>query len=394
MALSAIVGIAQALEGREAAAQATHQALDKVGRNPVVMGLVIASHYFPIQPVINGVSTLLGDVPLLGLSSSVEITADGPSEHSVVVALLTGEGISIHADWFSGFSEDGLGVASNMAQSLQLEDAKGSLFVVADGFTEDTQLIRTALPQGDFSIAGCLASGSNLHEAKTYQIGGRQFGSGGLAAAFLKGNLVTGVGYGHGWQPVGVYFQVTRSDGPWIRTLDDKPVSEIYATLFNYPTREWTLPPLNELVRLYPLGIEQHTQEPLLICSPLRMEEDGSMRMNKVVPEGRIGHLLVGSIEKCVEAAQQAAHQALDAIGKARPILALLFTDVSWHMLFNAQPGRDIQSVREIIGSDVPIAGGYTFGQIVRTKPGTEQDAGNTDLLNQHIEIAILAEKE
>ena len=42
MALLAVVGQAQALEGREAAAQATHRALEQLGRNPVSLGIIVA----------------------------------------------------------------------------------------------------------------------------------------------------------------------------------------------------------------------------------------------------------------------------------------------------------------------------------------------------------------
>ena len=130
MTLTAGVGQAQALEGREAAAQATHRALDQIGRNQAVFGIVIASRYHAIQQVLTGASTLLGDIPLLGLSTNAEITEDGQSQRSVVVALLAGDGISVKADWWGGFGEDSRGVAQRMTQTLQLYHSDGTLLVV------------------------------------------------------------------------------------------------------------------------------------------------------------------------------------------------------------------------------------------------------------------------
>jgi hypothetical protein len=305
------------------------------------------------------------------------------------VALLSGEGIQAKSEFFSGFGDDSRGAAQHMTQAFQLYHAQGTLLVVADGFNGDAKHLCAALPAGGYTLAGCLAGG-NLHQARTYQIGGRQAGSGGLAAALIGSNLRTGVGYAHGWQPTGAYFQVTRSNGPWVRTLDERPTAEAYASLFKYPQRDWLHPPLNELVRLYPLGLEQKGKAPL-VRSPLRMEADGSLRMHTIIPEGATVHLMVGNSDGCLEAARQAAKQALQAIGEARPVLALLFTDIAWQMLFEAQPGREIQAVREVLGPEVPIAGGYTFGQIANL-PAREKTNGAPELFNQTLQIIIFAE--
>lgn len=394
MSLTAVVGQAQALEGREAAAQAAQRALEQLGRNPVSLGLVIASHYFPIQQVMNGVATLLGDAPLLGFSTSAEITSEGQSQRcsvtsrSVVVALLSGSDLQIRADWWPGFGDDSRAAAQKVAQALQLDQSAGVLMAVADGLVGDARQFCASLPAGNYTLAGCLAGG-DLRRARTYQIGGRQSGSGGLAAALLAGGLVASVGLAHGWQEVGAYFKVTRARGPWIRTLDNQSVAETYAKLFGYPAREWSFPPLDELVRLYPLGIEQKEKEDLLVRSPLRMESDGSLRMNTTVAEGSTGHLLVGSVAGCLEAARRAARQALEGLGRARPRLAVILTDIAWQMLFEATPGAEASAVRAELGEGVPIVGGYTFGQIAHTASN-----GAPELFNQHIEIVLLGEAE
>ncbi|NJN43770.1 MAG: hypothetical protein HC806_02860 [Anaerolineae bacterium] len=92
---------------------------------------------------------------------------------------------------------------------------------------------------------------------------------------------------------------------------------------------------------------------------------------------------MVGSASACLEAAAKAARQALTNIGAARPILAIVFADIAWKMLFETQPGGEIAPIREIFGPEIPIAGGYTVGQIHKSESGIE-------LLNQHIEIMLL----
>ena len=80
--------------------------------------------------------------------------------------------------------------------------------------------------------AGCLAGG-DTRIGKTYQLGGSKYGKGGLAGAFITGSdLKVGVGSAHGWQPVGASFKITSVRGPWVRSLDGKPASEVYAEMF------------------------------------------------------------------------------------------------------------------------------------------------------------------
>jgi hypothetical protein len=387
MPLAAVVSQTQALEGREAAVQATQQALELLGKNPV-LGFVIASHYYPIQQVVSGIATLLGDAPLIGFSTSAELTTGGQNQRSVAVALISGADIQTQADWWPGYSEDSRLATQKINQAFELSHAIGSLLVVADGLNGDAKLLCAALAPGDYTLAGCLAGG-DLRRARTYQVGGRKSGYNGLAAALLSGNIVIGVGLSHGWQPVGAYYKVTRARGPWVRTLDDHTVADVYGKLFSYQAREWAFPPLNELARLYPLGIEQEGKEAYLIRAPIRMEADGSLRMNTAVPEGSIVHLMTGSVDSCLEASRKAAQQALDNLGTARPVFALVLVDIAWQILLEANPGSEVSAIRSVLGESIPILGGYTFGQLAYSVPSR-----TPELYNQHIEVVLFGEPE
>jgi hypothetical protein len=192
------------------------------------------------------------------------------------------------------------------------------------------------------------------------------------------------VGYAHGWDPIGRQFRVTRSRGFWLRTLDGRPASETYAEIFGYPARDWAFPPLNHLARLYPLGVEQG--EEMIIRSPIRVEADGSFRMNAAIRDGIDAYLLVGSRNSCENAARRAAQQALQGLEDARPALAIVLVDIAWQMLLKANPGIEIAAIQDILGTQLPIAGGYTLGQIVPI-----QDA-SPKLLNQHITVILFGE--
>ncbi|HSO13132.1 MAG TPA: FIST N-terminal domain-containing protein [Anaerolineales bacterium] len=380
MTLKASIGHAQALNGREAGLQAAHHALNSLGSSNPRMGFIIASHQYQARDVVNGATSLLGDAPLIGLSSPVGFSSRGLHPNSVVVALLNGD-FQAETHWMPGYAQSGRETGLRLAQQLEGKDDARALLFFADGFNGDADQLCSALPNGNIALAGALSSG-DLHTGHSYQLAGSQTGTGSLAGAILRGDLRVGVGFAHGWNPVGSHFRVTRSRGFWLRTLDGRPASETYAQLFGHPAREWAFPPLSHLARLYPLGVEQGDQ--LLVRAPIRVEADGSFRMNAPVRDGVDAYLLVGNRESCEKAAQHAAQQALQGLNGDKPAFALILVDIAWEMLLKSHPGTEIAAVQDILGKNVPVAGGYTLGQIV---PGKE--SAPPQLLNQHIVVVV-----
>jgi len=95
--------------------------------------------------------------------------------------------------------------------------------------------------------------------------------------------------------------------------------------------------------------------------------------------------MLVGSRSACQEAAQKATQQALLQLGDAKPAFALVLVDLAWQMLLKSTPGVEIADVQDILGPEVPIAGGYTLGQIAPSKI-------NPHFLNQHMMVVVFGE--
>jgi len=385
MTLKVAIGHAQALNGREAGLQAAHHALNNLGVANPTLGFVIASHQYKARDVVNGVSSLLGDTPLIGLSSPVGVSSQGLHPNSVIVAFLKGD-FQAEVHWLPGYAQSGRETGALLKKQLEGKDDARAVLFFADGFNGDADQLCATLSDQDILFAGALSSG-DLHTGHSYQMAGPQNGSGALAATILRGDLNLGIGFAHGWNPVGSQFRVTRSRGFWLRTLDGRPASETYAQLFGHPAREWAFPPLSHLARLYPLGVQQDDQ--MLVRSPIRVEADGSFRMNAPVRDGVDAYLLVGSRASCEDAAQLAAQQALQQLNGRKPEFALVLVDVAWEMLLKSHPGSEIAMVQEILGDGVPVAGAYTLGQIA-----PDMNAGLPQLLNQHIMVIAFSNRQ
>src|SRR5689334_11585703 len=182
MAMIGSVGSAQALDGREAGLQAAHQALNTMGANTPSFGLVISSHQYQAREVLNGVSSLLGDSPLIGFSSPAGLTSKGQHAHSVVVAILSGD-FQVETQWYPGYAQSGRETATRVNQQIVGLVERQSVLCFADGFNGDAEQFCGGISGQPSQLAGGLSSG-DLHTGNTYQMAGNQTGTGALAAAF------------------------------------------------------------------------------------------------------------------------------------------------------------------------------------------------------------------
>jgi hypothetical protein len=367
--------------------QATQQALDQLGTARPVLALVFVAQEFNVAEVLNGLLSLLGDTPVWGFSTLCPISDEGEQARSVVVALIAGSDLKAQVQWWAGYSQDSSGTARQIAQSLRqdTQTARDLLFV-ADGINCDLSSLMQVLEGVPMGVTGCMAAGEQAL-GKTYQIGKNQAGVGSVSMALLGGKFRVGVGISHGWRSVGAFFRATRTRDVWIQSLDGSPAVESYVRYLGHSPREWASPPLTDLARLYPLGVEMEAGSTnLMVRSTLRVEVDGSLRMSAPVPEGSVVHLMVGDPEACLQAAQTAARSALEALGKAKPLLALVLVDVAWGYLFEMHPGQVSAALKQVLG-DTPLVGAYTLGQITRPSPKEIPE-----IYNQNLALVIIGE--
>jgi len=382
MGIETGAGYALGLEGREVTIRAIDQALADLGetREPIAFAFIVASNKFDIQGVLNGATAQLGASVVFGFSSPGQLTQDGIRAQSVAALLVAGRDVQALTAWDAG-------PGSNLFKGLQAQaQAPKGLLVLAGGMLDRQEQITDWLSHTDQTpAAGGLTSPGG---SGNYLFSGEGNGREGVAAALLCGGLSFGVGADHGWLPVGLYFREARMKGRTLTAVDGESPSEFYARIFGQPAAEWSRPPLQELVRLYPLGMETGNGS-LVVRSPLHIESGGSFQMTSPLPAGQPGHLLVGSASECIKAARRAAHAARENLGGADPKAALVFVDQAWAQLGEIQPFDIVQAVREVLGEEVRIAGGFTVGQFVAGKQ-TGPDPG--PILNQHIEIVLLGD--
>ena len=114
---------------------------------------------------------------------------------------------------------------------------------------------------------------------------------------------------------------------------------------------------------LYPLGIYLTDEEEYLLRNIIRAEDDGSLVCQGDVSGGSQIRLMMGTKESALQSARQAAAQAKNTMRGGEMLGAIIFDSVSRAQLLGYRTNEEINTIRKILGNEIPFIGVCTFGE-------------------------------
>lgn len=369
MAIQAAVSLSNNKEAQQAGYEAAKTAMQKLGGAKPDFVIVFSSVSFEQEKLLQGVREATDNAPLIGCSDAGEITPEGSFQKSVVVMAIKTDQLT----FFTGLGKDikkgdfqaGEAVAREVKEKAK-EDLK-VLVMLPDVLTGNGAAIMRGVLNvlgPHFPVVGG-AAGDDFLFQKTYQYKNEEVVSGAVAAVGLGGKFSMGIGVRHGWIPIGLPMKVTKSKGAVVYELDHRPAVSIYEDYFGKKAEELREEPLARMAITYPLGIKVLDADEYLIRDPITVDENGAITCAAEIPEGSEIRLMIGSKEKAIEAAREAARKLMRdfADAQAKPKFVLMFNCIAREKLFSQKAKEEIQAVMEIIGKEVPLIGFYTYGE-------------------------------
>ena len=369
MAIYAGVGLSKQQDAYQAGYEACKQAIEKSGSKKPDLTIVFSSVSFEQAEVLKGVREASNNASLIGCTDAGEITNEGPSKNSVGVMAIASDQMNFYTGLGKGVKQGAREAGRAVAKEVK-EKAKEPLkafIMFPDVLTGNgADIVRGVLDVlGEhFPVVGG-AAGDDFLFQKTYEYRDDEVVSGAVGGVGLAGKFSMGAGVRHGWIPIGVPMKVTKSEGSVVHELDGRPALSIYEDYFGEKAGDLRKEPLARMAITYPLGIKLPGMEEYLIRDPITVDEKGAITCAAEIPEGSEIRLMIGSKEKAVEAAQDAARKLMKdfEVEKSRPKFVLMFNCIAREKLFGQKANDEIQAVMEIIGEDVPLLGFYTYGE-------------------------------
>lgn len=369
MAINAGVGLSHNKDSYQAGYEAAKLAIKQSGGNDPDFVMAFASSSFNQDELVRGIREASSNALMIGCTDAGEITNAGPSTKSVGVMAVKADNIK----FTTGLGRNVKDGARQAGQAVakEVKDKAPELFraflMLPDVLTGNgAEIVRGVLDVlgPHFPVIGG-APGDDFVFEKTYEYRDGEVASGAVAGVGLSGNFSMGIGVRHGWIPIGIPMKVTKSEGAVVHELDGRPAVSIYEDYFGQKAEELRKEPLAKMAITYPLGIKVPDIDEYLIRDPITVDEKGSITCAAEIPEGSEIRLMIGSKEKAIEAAQDAAGHLMKEfeIDKAKPKLVLMFNCIAREKLFGQKAVDEIQAVMRIIGENVPLLGFYTYGE-------------------------------
>ena len=350
----------------EAGAEAAKEALREAGGKANLI-VVFSTVAYDQRKILDGVRSVSKEIPLVGCSDSGEITTEGPvSKHVAVMALNTPE-----IEWTIGLGrgtdKDSFKAGKEAAKEVKKRAKRDiSLFLMLlDGLAENGAAAVRGVQEifgKNFPIMGGSAGDDFLFK-KTYEYFNDQVLSNAAIGIGLSGKFSFGVGVRHGWEPIGLPMKVTKAKGAKLIEVNNRPALSIYEDYFGKKAEELIREPIARMAYTYPLGMSVEGSPELLIRDVVIANEKGEITCAAEIPEGSEIRLMLGDPDKAIQAAKEAAGNALQQLKGAKPKVIFVFNCMARNKLLGTRIGEEISAVQEVLGKDIPLIGFYTYGE-------------------------------
>lgn len=366
--IKAGIGMSQKITNhKEAGAEAVFKAMgDLQGIKPKIVFL-FASIAYDQNEVLLGARSVAGDTSIVGGSAAGEITSFTTIFDGVAAMAIASDQIEFTIGYSEGVSKDSFRAGAEVAQKVMnaAQSPPGLFISLPDGMTGNGSAIvegsQSVLGKNFPMIGGSL--GDDYQFKKTWEYFNTLVLADAIVGVGVSGNFSFGFGVKHGWEPVGLPMKVTKASGTVVQEVDGKPALTIYQEYFGKEAAELVREPLARMAYTYPIGLKVEGSDELLIRDPVIANEKGEITMAAAIPEGTMIHLMIGDREKAIQAAKDAASNALRQLEGKEPRFIIMFNCMARNKLLGVRCNEENQAVQEIIGKDVPMLGFYTYGE-------------------------------
>ena len=365
------VGHSTATDSREAGADAARTAT--VGRDPRLV-VVLASIAHDHRQVLDGVRSVTGAAPLIGCSTHSELWRGGPSDGTVLVTVLGGDGFAVTTAAAPGAAGRQRAAGVELARALRGEDPerpRSAMLLLTDSLLRDQEEIL----RGVYEVFGASvpvvggAAADRWAMDRTFQFVGDEVLHGSAVAAVVHSDGPIGIAVGHGWRPVGEPMTVTRCENGRVLTLDDEPAMDAFLRRAGAPDQAYTdVSAFRRFALTRPIGIERRAgTEVRNLCTEVDVA-GRSIGGGGDIPQGALVWLMEGDGDSILEAASATCDEAIGALEGLEPLGILVFSCSALRSVLGADGTvRESERIAKAAAA-APFAGFHTCGEIARTR--------------------------
>lgn len=313
--------------------------------------------------LVSGVREAVETDNLIGCTTDGEISSDGFTTGSAVLAGIAAEGISFQVIQAGNLSRDSEAAGRRLAEAFDSDVRYIQIF--SDGLTGNGCAILRGMHSvvsADVPVGGGTA-GDGGQFIRTWQFIGDRILTDAVVGIGWKGDFSIGTGVSSGWAPVGLAKKVTRASGNVLYELNGEPALHVYERFLGKHAAK--LPAVGVE---YPLGIisecSENQREFLLLRATMSVDRaEGSIRFAGEIPEGAMVHLTCGDSASILKAAEEAYGQAMDMLDGHAPGMVFFYSCMARKTVLGLHTRDEFARIRRKMPPGLPMIGFYTYGE-------------------------------
>jgi hypothetical protein len=321
---------------------------------------------------------------LIGATSAAEISSVGGfQEDSVTLTAFASDVVDVTVGFGTGLGTDfEAACQAAVGQALAATTrAPKACVVLSEAFIVDPQrtinALARALPDDVVILGGGSARGRVIDTGPTLQFCGTEVADDGLAILLFSGPIRLSSAVGTGWKTIGRRGTVTRSGHGYIGAIDGLPALDFVARYIGTP---------GPGMAGNPLAVFEDSSEEFYLRTMVPSMQDGAVNIMGSIPEGLQVQLTTANTEEILAGARASVALALERFPAGPgPEAALVFSCAVRKALLGSRTQVEAQLVRSVLGSAVPVAGLYCYGEI-----GPVVESGGSRLLNETFVTLLL----
>jgi len=367
------VGISSLADSFSAGKEAAFAAINKTGQSTKAL-VVFGAMRFDHRELLSGIASVAGNIPMVGGTTAGEISPDGVTSGSVVVMAFAHDDLEFIPGIGHDMSTDETACGVELVNDIlgrTVFDPDASLMVFPNGMGGDGIKVLEGLQMvlgKDFEITGGFLGDDERFENTFQYYNGKVYRDTivGMMLVDPDKKYRRGIGVRSGFTSIGNSLLSTASEGNVLKEFEYTRALDLYKDFLG-EERAARLP---AVCLEYPFGIIDYDPADKgdhlfqLRCGLSVNNDNGTITLAASIPEGSEVTLTTASRGDIINGAKEAAEQAKNNLGGARPEAIIMFSCVGRKLVLGRRIQEEVGVVRECLGSEVPIIGFYTYGEI------------------------------
>ncbi|GEM_PF-2587522 len=316
---------------------------------------------------------LFPEAQVMGTTTAGNIVEGEVVDETVSIVVSLFEKTTVKTVLVKGEQHPDFGEQVRQKMGVGSESLPTALICFLDGFSDGewfADSMEKAFPE--VPLAGGLA-GDDLRFAHTCVFDAEQIlEQGAVVTGLFSDTLEVYQQFNFNWQPVGLKFEVTKSEQNIVYEIEGKNALEFYA---EYLGEEITQNYMPQIAMEFPLIFEKSGMLVARAC--LQVLEGGALSYAGDIPQGTVVQFGLGAHHQIIRDSVEQTHRLLGCPAES----IFIYSCVARRLLL----GEDIQHEVQPLQVFAPANGFFTYGELVHLNH-------KNSLLNQTLTLLVLSE--